>query len=139
MSFEKMQQWKFLFKGKLRNQNNQRVSCKKSWIPLSKDYVVRDQSLKKFRRVSTFFTCITKRNKRGKMLQVIRMLVVIVLVFAICWTPHLTFLMLQGFAVIPVQLDGWMKFAKTAFILMAYMNRYKNKFRSKMDQNEPVL
>lgn len=78
---------------------------KKSWIPIDKDYVVQDQSLKKFRRV-------------------IRMLVVIVLVFAICWTPYLTFLMLQGFAVIPIQLDGTLKFAKTAFVLMAYMNRY---------------
>jgi hypothetical protein len=54
---------------------------------------------------------------------VIKMLIVIVLVFAICWTPHLTFLLLQGFGVIPVQLDGPLKFAKTAFILMAYMNR----------------
>jgi hypothetical protein len=57
------------------------------------------------------------------MFQVIKMLIVIVLVFAICWTPHLTFLLLQGFGVIPVQLDGPLKFAKTAFILMAYMNR----------------
>ena len=55
--------------------------------------------------------------------QVIRMLIVIVLVFAVCWTPYLTFLVLQGFGVIPIQLDGPLQFAKTGFILMAYMNR----------------
>lgn len=84
-----------------------RQERKKSWITIDKEFVVRDQSLKRFRRV-------------------IKMLIVIVLVFAICWTPHLTFLLLQGFGVIPVQLDGPLKFAKTAFILMAYMNSALN-------------
>ena len=56
------------------------------------------------------------------------MLIVIVLVFAICWTPHLTFLLLRSFGVIPIQLDGTLKFAKTAFILMAYMNRFDRSY-----------
>ena len=77
---------------------------KKSWIPIDKHHMVQDKSPKKFRRV-------------------IRMLVVIILVFAICWTPYLTFLLLQGFGIVPIQLDGILKLTKTAFILMAYMNR----------------
>ena len=78
---------------------------KKHWIPLNNEYVVQNKALKKFRRV-------------------IKMLIVIVVVFAFCWTPYLTFLLLQAFGCISMQLDGILKHAKTSFILMAYLNRY---------------
>ena len=77
---------------------------KKNWIPLNNEYVVQDKALKKFRRV-------------------IKMLIVIIVVFALCWTPYLTFLLLQAFGCISMQLDGILKHAKTSFILMAYLNR----------------
>jgi hypothetical protein len=52
------------------------------------------------------------------------MLIVIIVIFIICWTPYLTFNLLQAFGVVGVQLHGFTKHAKTTFTLMAYLNRY---------------
>ena len=51
------------------------------------------------------------------------MLVVIILVFVVCWAPYLTFNVLQAFGVIDPHLHGVLKFMKTTLMLMAYLNR----------------
>ena len=56
------------------------------------------------------------------------MLVVIIVIFVICWSPYLTFMLLQGFGIINYQLHGFTKHAKTTFTLMAYLNRYRANF-----------
>ncbi len=78
-----------------------------NWIPITAGYKVQKQSLKKFRRI-------------------IRMLVVIVLVFVVCWTPYLLMNVLQSFGVVDSQLQGLVKHLKTTFILMAYLNSALN-------------
>jgi hypothetical protein len=59
--------------------------------------------------------------------QVVPMLLVVVLVFIICWTPLLVFEVLQSFDVIPNQLFDHHKHIKTVFSLLAYFNRYRKK------------
>ena len=58
-------------------------------------------------------------------LQVIRMLFVIIVVFVLCWLPFLLFNVLQAFGVVELQLqkNPNAKHTKTAFTLMAYLNR----------------
>jgi hypothetical protein len=52
------------------------------------------------------------------------MLCVIIVVFVFCWTPFLTFNILQAYGVVHAQLRGFAKHLKTALTLMAYLNRY---------------
>ena len=59
--------------------------------------------------------------------QVVPMLLVVVLVFIICWTPLLVFEVLQSFDVIPNQLFDHHKHIKTVFSLLAYFNRYRKR------------
>lgn len=54
------------------------------------------------------------------------MLVVIIAVFVICWTPYLVMNILQSFGVVETQLHGISKYLKTTFILMAYLNSALN-------------
>lgn len=51
------------------------------------------------------------------------MLISIVFTYIICWTPLLTFNVLQAFGYIDDQLMGGAKHCKTIFSLMAYFNR----------------
>ncbi len=54
------------------------------------------------------------------------MLVVIIAVFVVCWTPFLVFNVLQSFHVVDAQLRGVHKHLKTTFTLMAYLNSALN-------------
>ena len=65
----------------------------------------------------------TMRLARLPSFQVIRMLVAIVVVFVLCWTPLLVVNVLQAFGVINLQIRGAAKHCKTAFSLLAYLNR----------------
>ena len=53
------------------------------------------------------------------------MLFVIIVVFVLCWLPFLLFNVLQAFGVVELQLqkNPNAKHTKTAFTLMAYLNR----------------
>ena len=61
--------------------------------------------------------------------QVVRMLIFIVAVYIACWAPLLTFNLLQSFGVVNTYLMGGEKHAKTAFSLMAYVNRLIDSIR----------
>lgn len=96
-----------------------------AWIPINYGSRVQKESLKKFRKVSIFawyffipLFCIQK-----SFFQAIRMLCVIIVVFVLCWTPYLTFNILQSFGFVHAQLRGITKHLKTAITLMAYLNR----------------
>lgn len=65
-------------------------------------------------------------SSANKMSQVIKMLIVVVLVFVICWTPILIFNVLKAFAIIPLLNYGPMKPIKTAFHLFSYANSCVN-------------
>ena len=52
------------------------------------------------------------------------MLVVIVVVFVVCWTPLLLINILQSLGTISLQIHGWAKHCKTVSSLLAYLNRY---------------
>ncbi len=58
-----------------------------------------------------------------RLFQVINMLVIIILVFVICWTPYLVINVLQSFGVVGARLRGVLKHLKLTFTLMAYLNR----------------
>lgn len=51
------------------------------------------------------------------------MLVAIVIVFVVCWTPLLIINVCQSFSVINLQIQGWQKHCKTVSSLLAYLNR----------------
>ena len=52
------------------------------------------------------------------------MLIIVVIVFILCWTPILIFEVLQSFDIIGTQLFGCLKHIKTFLCLLSYMNRY---------------
>lgn len=56
--------------------------------------------------------------------QVICMLVAVVILFAICWTPVLIDNLLTAYEVLPHLRTGGLKHMNIAFNLMAYFNRY---------------
>ncbi|KAI4497972.1 hypothetical protein M0802_006796, partial [Mischocyttarus mexicanus] len=58
------------------------------------------------------------------MKQVVKMLVAVVVLFAICWGPILIDNVLTAYRVLPRQRKGIYKHMNTAFHLMAYFNRY---------------
>lgn len=60
------------------------------------------------------------------MLQVIKMLVLIVVVFIVCWAPILILDLLTAFHVLQEHATGTLKHIKTTFHLMAYFNRQVN-------------
>lgn len=62
----------------------------------------------------------------NKMLQVIKMLIVVVIVFVLCWTPILVINVLTAFKVTPSLNYGHMKAIKTAFHLFSYANSCVN-------------
>lgn len=62
----------------------------------------------------------------NKMLQVIKMLIVVVIVFVLCWTPILVINVLTAFKVTPTLNYGNMKAIKTAFHLFSYANSCVN-------------
>ena len=53
------------------------------------------------------------------------MLVMVVTVFILCWTPILIFEVLQAYDIIDIQMFGSIKHTKTIFNLLAYFNRLK--------------
>lgn len=62
----------------------------------------------------------------NKMSQVIKMLIVVVIVFVLCWTPILVFNVLKAFDIVPL-LNYWpLKPFKTAFHLFSYANSCVN-------------
>ncbi|TRY72548.1 hypothetical protein TCAL_12732 [Tigriopus californicus] len=69
---------------------------------------------------------IQKMENREKTIQVVRMLVAIVVVFVVCWTPLLIIHILQSLDVIKLQIQGWAKHGKTVSSLMAYLNSALN-------------
>jgi len=60
------------------------------------------------------------------MLKIIPMLLMVVCVFIVCWSPILIFNVLQSFDVIPTQLFDEYKHVKTSFSLLAYFNSCLN-------------
>lgn len=62
----------------------------------------------------------------SKMSQVIKMLIVVVIIFVLCWTPILVLNVLAAFDIVPVLNFGIMKPIKTAFHLFSYANSCVN-------------
>lgn len=62
----------------------------------------------------------------NKMSQVIKMLITVVIIFVLCWTPILMLNVLQAFDIIPTLNYGHMKAIKTAFHLFSYANSCVN-------------
>lgn len=62
----------------------------------------------------------------NKMSQVIKMLIVVVIVFVLCWTPILIFNVLKAFSIIPALNYGAVKPIKTTFHLFSYANSCVN-------------
>lgn len=60
------------------------------------------------------------------MLQVIKMLVLIVVIFIVCWAPILILDLLTAFHVFQEHATGTLKHIKTTFHLMSYFNRQVN-------------
>ena len=56
-------------------------------------------------------------------LQIIPMLLMVVILFIVCWSPLLIFEVLQSFNVLPTQLFDEHKHIKTSASLLAYLNR----------------
>lgn len=65
-------------------------------------------------------------SSTNKMTQVIKMLIVVVVIFIICWTPILVINVLIAFGIIPKLNYGYMKAIKTAFHLFSYSNSCAN-------------
>ena len=61
-----------------------------------------------------------------KMSQVIHMLIVVVIIFVLCWTPILVINVLTAFKVMPLLNYGNLKAVKTAFHLFSYANSCVN-------------
>jgi len=57
--------------------------------------------------------------------KVVKMLVAVVVLFAICWGPILIDNVLTAYGYLPRIKDGTHKHLNTAFQLMAYFNRYE--------------
>ena len=51
------------------------------------------------------------------------MLVMVVMVFILCWSPILIFEMLQSFDIVHWWITGTLKHTKTCLSLLAYFNR----------------
>ena len=64
----------------------------------------------------------TSTGARFCVLQVVKMLVAVVVLFAICWAPYLIDNVLTGFDVLPHARTGAKKHMRTAFHLLAYFN-----------------
>lgn len=62
----------------------------------------------------------------NKMSQVIKMLIVVVVIFVLCWAPILIMNVLKAFAILPTLNYGNMKAIKTAFHLFSYANSCVN-------------
>lgn len=62
----------------------------------------------------------------NKMSQVIRMLIVVVIIFVLCWTPILVINVLTAFKVMPTLNYGNIKALKTTFHLFSYANSCVN-------------
>lgn len=62
----------------------------------------------------------------NKITQVIKMLIVVVVIFVLCWTPILVINVLMAFAIIPSLNYGHMKAVKTTFHLFSYANSCVN-------------
>ncbi|RZF36065.1 hypothetical protein LSTR_LSTR005881 [Laodelphax striatellus] len=76
---------------------------------------------------TTAKSCIrTTDEENGTVRQVIKMLVMIVIVFVICWGPLLVDNVLTAFGVLPDQKSGSLKHMYTGFTLMAYFNSCVN-------------
>lgn len=61
-----------------------------------------------------------------KMSQVIKMLITVVVIFVLCWTPILVLGVLQGFSIIQPLNYGVLKYVKSAFLLSSYANSCVN-------------
>ena len=55
--------------------------------------------------------------------KVIPMLIIVVVLFNVCWSPLLVFEVLQAFDILPTQLFDELKHIKTFVSLLAYFNR----------------
>lgn len=62
----------------------------------------------------------------NKMTQVIKMLIVVVIIFVLCWTPILVINVLKAFQLIPLLNYGHMKAIVTTFHLFSYANSCVN-------------
>jgi len=62
----------------------------------------------------------------NKMSQVIRMLIVVVIIFVLCWTPILVINVLTAFGIMPTLNYGHLKAIKTTFHLFSYANSCVN-------------
>lgn len=65
-----------------------------------------------------------ERDDTRMVKQVIYMLVAVVVLFIICWTPVLVENVLIAYGALPKQRHGVLKYMSIAFHLMAYFNRY---------------
>ena len=64
-----------------------------------------------------------RMSEKSHMARIIPMLVLVVIIFIICWAPLLIFNVLQAFNIIPTQLFDNLKHLKTGLSLLAYFNR----------------
>lgn len=62
----------------------------------------------------------------SKMSQVIKMLIVVILIFVLCWTPILVMNVLKAFSVLPSLNYGHIKAVRTVFHLLSYANSCVN-------------
>lgn len=62
----------------------------------------------------------------NKMTQVVRMLIVVVIIFVLCWTPILVINVLTAFKIMPLLNYGSLKAIKTTFHLLSYANSCVN-------------
>ncbi|CAG9855082.1 unnamed protein product [Phyllotreta striolata] len=62
------------------------------------------------------------RDDTNMVKQVICMLVTVVVLFAVCWTPMLVDNVLTAYGILPFQKFGTLKYMSSAFSLMAYFN-----------------
>ena len=67
--------------------------------------------------------CFSTDRSQAQMKAIVPMLVMVVTVFILCWTPILIFEVLQAYSVIGAQVFGEVKHMKTVFSLLAYVNR----------------
>lgn len=63
------------------------------------------------------------RDDTNVVKQVICMLVTVVVLFAVCWTPMLVDNVLTAYGILPYMKFGTLKYMSNAFSLMAYFNR----------------
>ena len=92
--------------------------CKKLWFVISN-------------RTSEFPMAATHQSvyidaSTNKMSQVIKMLIVVIIIFVLCWTPILVVNVLMAFGVYPILNYGYLKAFKTTFHLLSYANSCVN-------------